>query len=110
LGLGDADTRVRENARASLVRITRQDFGADARAWTSWWSKNSARHRVEWLIDALVHEARDLRQAASEELRSLSKEYFGFAVDLPPRERERAQQRWRDWWATEGKFRFREQS
>jgi hypothetical protein len=62
---------------------------------------------MEWLIDSLTHEVAEIRRAAGEELRSLSKEYFGYASDLPPRDRERAQQRYRDWWITEGRARFR---
>jgi hypothetical protein len=72
-----------------------------------WWELNSSRHRLEWLIDALIHEVSEIRRAAGEELRALSKEYFGYASDLPPRDRERAQQRYRDWWVTEGRTRFR---
>lgn len=98
---------VAEPARRALVAITRQDFGTDARRWASWWTANATRHRIEWLIDALSHDVSEIRRAAGEELKALTKEYFGFSDDLPPRERERAQQRYRDWWVTEGRGRFR---
>jgi hypothetical protein len=104
-GLDDDEDRVSVVAHEALVRITRQDFGRDARPWLEWWDQNAARHRIEWLIDALVHKAPEIRQAAGEELRSQSRQYFGFASDLPVRERERAQQRYRDWWITEGRSR-----
>ena len=107
LVLGERDERYAEASRRALVLITRQDYGTDARQWSSWWSANSPRHRLEWLIDALSHEVSDIRRAAGEELKALTKEYFGFSDDLPPRERERAQQRYRDWWVTEGRGRFR---
>jgi hypothetical protein len=55
----------------------------------------------------MSHEVSEIRRAAGEELRSLSKEYFGYASDLPQRDRERSQQRYRDWWVTEGRARFR---
>jgi hypothetical protein len=55
----------------------------------------------------LTHDAADVRRAAGEELRAMSRQYFGYASDLPPRDRERAQQRYRDWWITEGKTRHR---
>jgi hypothetical protein len=96
-----------EPARRALVAVTRQDFAGDARKWGSWWTANEKRHRIEWLIDALNHDVSDIRRAAGEELKALTKEYFGFSDDLPPRERERAQQRYRDWWVTEGRGRFR---
>jgi hypothetical protein len=88
-----------------LVQLARQDFGVDAPAWATWWESNGGRHRIEWLIDALVHPTADIRRAAGNELRAQSRQYFGYTSDLPPRDRERAQQRYRDWWITEGRSR-----
>ena len=105
--LGDGDESVVEAAHDALVLVTRQDLGSDARRWLRWWEQNAQRNRMEWLIDALTHEVVEIRRAAGEELRALSKEYFGYASDLPARDRERAQQRYRDWWITEGRARFR---
>jgi HEAT repeat protein len=105
--LGDGDESVVELAHGALVQVTRQDLGTDARRWLTWWELNAQRHRAEWLIDALTHEVSEIRRAAGEELKVLTKEYFGYAEDLPARDRERAQQRYRDWWITEGKARFR---
>jgi hypothetical protein len=105
--LADGDEAVVASAHASLVLVTRQDFGLDARPWLRWWELSSSRYRMEWLIDALTHEVSEIRRAAGEELRALSKEYFGYASDLPQRDRERSQQRYRDWWVTEGRARFR---
>ncbi len=105
--LADGDEAVVASAHASLVLVTRQDFGLDARPWLRWWELSSSRYRIEWLIDALTHEIAEIRRAAGEELRAASKEYFGYASDLPQRDRERAQQRYRDWWVTEGRARFR---
>jgi hypothetical protein len=104
-GLADEDQHVSAVAHEALVRVTRQDFDRDGPAWLEWWDQNAGRHRVEWLIDALVHEDQDIRRAASEELRAQSRQYFGYSSGLPPRERERAQQRYRDWWITEGRSR-----
>jgi hypothetical protein len=108
--LGDGDEAVVAGAHMALVLVTRQDFGLDARPWLRWWEAHSSRHRIEWLIDALTHEVSEIRRAAGEELRAASKEYFGYACDLPPRDRERAQQRYRDWWLTEGRARFRQRA
>jgi hypothetical protein len=105
--LADGNARVVEQAHQALVQVSRQDFGTDARPWLRWWEQNAPRHRIEWLIDALTHEISEVRRAAGEELRAISKEYFGYTSDLPPRDRERAQQRYRDWWVTEGRARFR---
>ena len=105
--LADGDEAVVASAHASLVLVTRQDFGLDARPWLRWWELSGSRNRIEWLIDALTHEVSEIRRAAGEELRAVSKEYFGYASDLPQRDRERAQQRYRDWGAPEGGARFR---
>jgi hypothetical protein len=95
-----------QRARQALMTITRQDFGSDPQRWAGWWSKNAIRHRLEWLIDALVHEQPSIRNAAGEELKAITKEYFGYYDDLPRRERDKAQQRYRDWWITTGRARF----
>jgi hypothetical protein len=105
--LADGDEAVVASAHGALVQVTRQDFGLDARPWLKWWEANSARNRIEWLIDALTHDVSEIRRAAGEELRAATKEYFGYAPDLPPRDRERSQQRYRDWWVTEGRARMR---
>ena len=105
--LGDGDEAVVEAAQRGLTLLTRQDLGADARRWVKWWEQHALQHRIEWLIDALTHEVSEIRRAAGEELKAITKEYFGFAAELPARDRERAQQRYRDWWITEGKARFR---
>ena len=63
-----------------------------------------------WTVSSGVPRAAEItevRRGAGEELRSASKEYFGYAADLPLRDRERAQQRYRDWWVTEGRARHR---
>lgn len=93
-------------ARTALVLITQQDFGRDVERWSSWWTANQSRHRLEWLIDSLMHDQRALRGSASEELRTITKEYFAYYDDLPKRERERAQSRYRDWWESTGRMRF----
>ncbi|HTB77108.1 MAG TPA: hypothetical protein VK762_27875 [Polyangiaceae bacterium] len=105
--LGDHDDAVVTLAHTALVQVTLQDLGTDARLWLRWWEQNSGKHRIEWLIDALGHDVTELRKSAAEELRALTKEYFGYAGDLPPRDRDRAQQRYRDWWEMEGRSRFR---
>jgi hypothetical protein len=105
--LADSATEVSASARAALMLVARQDFGLDARRWNLWWSSNAAKHRIEWLIDALDHDISGIRKAASDELRSSTREFFGYSEDLPKKERERAQQRYREWWSTDGRMRFR---
>jgi hypothetical protein len=105
--LGDPSRPVVSGASHALVVLTRQDFGFDTASWKSWSEENQGRHRIEWLIDSLMHESSDIRRAAGDELKSLTKEYFGYYDDLPRKERARAQTRYRDWWEAKGKARFR---
>jgi hypothetical protein len=105
--LADANAAIVDAAHRSLLLITRQDFGPSPEAWRTWWEANRSKHRIEWLIDALTHETPSLRRAAGDELKQLTNEYFGYYDDLPPRERERAQQKYREWWTEEGQFNAR---
>jgi hypothetical protein len=104
--LGDPSEEVANAARRALLLITRQDFGRDSKRWSDWWANNASRHRIEWLVDALMHEVPSIRRAAGDELKQLTKEYFGYYDDLPKKERERAQGRYREWWEREGRQRF----
>jgi hypothetical protein len=94
-------------ARWALSVLSRQDFAEDGEGWTDWYKANASKHRIEWLIDALMHSNQDIRRSAGDELKSLTKEYFGYYDDLPPRERAAAQGRYRDWWERSGRVRFR---
>ncbi|MBK9002146.1 MAG: HEAT repeat domain-containing protein [Myxococcales bacterium] len=104
--LGTDNSAVVRSVHWALVTLARQDFGREGKLWTAWWQANSTRHRVEWLIDALLGQSLEVRRAAGEELKSLTKEYFGYYEDLPPKERERAQRAYREWWEATGKARF----
>lgn len=95
-----------EHARRTLISLTRQDFASSVRKWRSWWNKHQEQHMIEWLIDALGHKDENLRGAAAEDLRQRTGEYFGFHHDLSKREREQAQQRWREWWRQTGSMKF----
>ncbi len=105
--LEDRSADIVRSAHWALVVLARQDYGTSAAAWEEWWRSNSARHRIEWLIDALLHDSPDIRRAAGDELKSTTKEYFGYYDDLPVGERQKAQTRYREWWEAKGKARFR---
>ncbi len=105
-GLNDADPSVRSLSQRALVVLARQDFGEDSRGWREWWERAAGRHRIEWLIEALVHDDSNVRHEAGEELKKLSGIFVGYYFNLPRRERERAQQQYREWWDREGRSRF----
>lgn len=104
--LREDDRSLVEAAHRVLVALTLQDFGESAGRWEAWWREHEQAHRIEWLIDALAHDELANRAVASEELALLTKETFGYADDLPKRDRERAQAKYRAWWSNVGRIRF----
>ncbi len=106
-GLRDESDSIVEATRTALMVVTRQDLGRNPNVWSAWWDIHQHEHRVEWLIQALTHETPSIRRTAGDELKSITREYFGYYDDLPPKERERAQARYFQWWREEGQYRFR---
>jgi hypothetical protein len=96
------DPAVVAAARKSLVEITKQDFGTSRWRWRSWWERHRDQPRVEWMLEGLGHAEPEVRLSASEELRSLSDDEFGYNFDAPKREREDARKKWIDWVRTHG--------
>jgi HEAT repeat protein len=90
-------------ARHALLEITKQDFGTSRWRWRSWWERHRGEPRVEWMLEGLGHGEAEVRESASEELRTLSADSFGYHFDLPKREREEARKRWVDWWRAQKK-------
>ena len=83
------------------MSLTGHDF-PDAEQWGTWWLENAWSPRTAWLLAALGDDDAATRRRAFEELRPLSLAVFGYAPDLPPRERETARQRWIEWWRARG--------
>jgi hypothetical protein len=102
----ERDHTTAEEARRALLVITKQDFGTKAKKWRAWWEKNNTRPRMEWMLDGLAHAEDEVRLSASEELKQLTGEYFGYHYDLSKREREEARLKWLKWWEETGRRRF----
>ena len=85
-------------AHAALVAITKQDFGPKPKRWAAWWKQHEDDDRIDWLFEGLSHKTAEIREAAEQELRALTGEYFGYAFDLPRGAREAARARWQTWW------------
>jgi hypothetical protein len=96
------DPGVIRAAHASLVRLGCQDFGNHKKKWTGWLDKHGDQHRVEWLIDSLMHSDERLRRRASDEIKHLTQEDFGYEPGLSKKEREAAQRKYRVWWQRVG--------
>jgi hypothetical protein len=101
--LADPNPGTAAGAGQALVVLARQDFGYDQKKWNAWWLENAQRERIEWVIDALDHRQPSIRQAASEELRLLSRLYVGDYDDDSGEARAKIQKKYRDWWATGGR-------
>jgi hypothetical protein len=97
------DSTIAKAAQQALLVVTKQDFGHRERQWRGWWQKNRHRHRIEWMLDGLGHATPEIRLSASEELRRLTHEHFGYHFDLPKREREEARLKWVAWWEHVGR-------
>ena len=91
------DPAVVAAARKALVEVTKQDFGTSRWRWRSWWERHRDQPRVEWMLEGLAHAEAEVRLSASEELRAVSQQEFGYAFDGPKREREESRKKWVDW-------------
>jgi hypothetical protein len=91
-----------QTARRALVEITKQDFGSSRWRWRSWWERHRNEPRLEWMLEGLAHVEAEVRMSASEELKAMTTEYFGYQFDMPKREREEARRKWVDWWRANG--------
>jgi hypothetical protein len=100
------DKQICVPAHRALTLITCQDFGKTPRKWRSWYSENAGRHRVEWLIEGLMHGDESMRATAGLELQKLTQVYYGYVAAASKREREAAQKRYAEWWRTEGRARL----
>jgi hypothetical protein len=106
IGVIERADRGGEHARRALVALTAQDFGPSEKKWRKWHETARGRHRIEWLIEGLVHKEDNIREISINDLRRLTGEYFGYHHDLPRRERDLAAERWVAWWREAGHRRF----
>ncbi len=106
IGILDRGDRGAEHARKALITLTAQDFGLNEKKWRKWYEGAQRRHRIEWLIEGLSHKDEPIREAAINDLRRVTGEYFGYHHDLPRKERDAAAERWQSWWRETGRRRF----
>lgn len=105
--LSDTTEATVQAAHRALVLLTCQDFGLAQRKWETWAEQWADAHRVEWLIESLMHADEATRARAGEELKRATQQYFGYHPQLPKRDRELAQRKYREWWEREGRSTFR---
>lgn len=89
-------------AAEALTGITLQRYGASPQKWLKWWKENRGRSRAEWLFAALNSPDRELRLAASGELRAAGEPPVRYSADLPSAELEAASRAWWVWWSRQG--------
>jgi hypothetical protein len=68
-----------------------------------WWDLHGSEHRIQWLIEGLRSNNRDVRFSSSQELTQLTGEYFGYYYDSGKKELERAVLQWEAWWNEKGR-------
>lgn len=100
--LGAAEPALAEAAHRALVEITRQDLHFDRWVWSRWLEHHAGEPRVQWLIEGLASDKRDIRAASFKELRRVTHQNYGFLVDAPLADRRAAVERWRRWWEETG--------
>jgi HEAT repeat protein len=106
IGALERGDRGADHVRKALVALTAQDFGLSEKKWRKWFDGARRRHRIEWLIEGLVHKEDAIRERSINDLRRITGEYFGYHHDLPKKEREVAAERWSSWWQETGMRRF----
>jgi hypothetical protein len=104
--LGDPAQDVADAVHRALVQITCQDFSRDARRWSEWFAANAVRHRVEWVMDALMHESAEMRRIAADALAPVVGRDLGFDPYESRDERASAHVRYLLWWEQEGRTNF----
>ena len=96
--LEDGNPEVAETASWALVELTRHNFGLDPGNWRDWWNHNRDQHRVEWLMAALTVDDEVNRQAAYEELFTMTGLSFGYQPDMALEDLVDTQDKFYDWW------------
>lgn len=104
--LKEDDAELVDHAHRALVILTCDDYGRSHRRWRGWFEKRGKQHRIEWLIEGLLHGEESIRTLAGTELERLTQERFGFHPGAPKKDRERAHRDYRRWWSLDGVKRF----
>ncbi len=104
--LGDPVQDIGDTVHRALVQITCQDFARDTRRWIDWFAANASRHRVEWIIDTLLHDSPELRRIAAEALEPVIGRDLGFDAEASRDERAAAHVRYLLWWEQEGRVQY----
>jgi len=104
--LGDPVQDIADAVHRSIVQITCQDYGRDARRWIDWFAANASRHRVEWIMDALMHDSAEMRRIAADALAPVVGRDLGYDPYESRDERASAHVRYLLWWEQEGRTHF----
>jgi hypothetical protein len=82
-------------AVAALEALTCRRHGRDAGRWIGWWKEHGARPRLEWLLEALEDDEREVRVAAAEALREGAAPPVPWDPDAAPTQRAELARAWR---------------
>ena len=71
-----------DRAAAALTRIAFLPADLDAASWTKWHKAHGPDGRLAWLLDAMIHKDRRVRENASKELRMTPRLTVNYHPDL----------------------------
>ncbi|MEL6181146.1 MAG: hypothetical protein AAFS10_19475, partial [Myxococcota bacterium] len=90
--LENPNHRVADSVHRALCQITFEDMGKNRRKWERWWSEHGQESRSRWLVEALNHGKRHIRELAAEELNHMPGLLVNYSPNGPRPQRLRAQQ------------------
>jgi hypothetical protein len=73
---------LQERAAAALTRIAFLPTDLDAASWTKWHKAHGPDGRLAWLLDAMIHKDRRVRDNAAKELRMTPRLTVNYHPDL----------------------------
>jgi HEAT repeat protein len=104
--LASRDRFIQEAALEALCSVTGQQHGLKPHRWRRWYEQKGHLHRVEWIIDSLMHRDLPVRRWATDELVRITGHRVTFSALGARDARDLAHQAWSRWWETVGRPRF----
>ena len=105
--LGDPDPEVKSTAHEALVALTKEDLGEEQDDWMPWLEQHLGQHRIQWLVDGLIHDDLRIRSTAAVDLADITGMTFGYDPELPVEQREVVHEKFLHWWETSGIHEFK---
>jgi len=89
--LSHESERTRNRAANALTRLSFMPFGTNRRKWEKWYRKCGTMDARQWMLDAMVHRDRKVREAVGRELRQSARIVVNYDPDFSSRQLKLAQ-------------------